>query len=310
VQGSEATNVDMIKKWLDAGALAVPAGYRLYGPEWSRHMRIKVAADAQEPFFTPEEMEEFQDKVMGWLPYKKAKLQAAIDKKDFTTEVAAGDIPRRDLDRKPGAEQRYGGHSMTIVGYTDKAFIVKNSWGEEWGNRGYCFISFDYHRLYCWHCARIESVKTRIPALSPFEKTKRIRESEYRMRLQPVTDQRGERWRISVLAMDSRDPMLEAIDYRLETKGASGDWHKAGQWTVVKKGALGAFDYDPGFLLELSPQQVASLTENASELRWVVGFGHFPLGDRARIEEAEFLATKTFGTMPSHPKAAVELAPR
>ncbi len=38
-----------------------------------------------------------------------------------------------------------GGHAMLIVGYdnTERVFIVRNSWGEEWGERGYCRIPFD-----------------------------------------------------------------------------------------------------------------------------------------------------------------------
>jgi len=38
---------------------------------------------------------------------------------------------------------RRGGHAMKIVGYTDTHFIVKNSWGNSWGEAGYCYIGFD-----------------------------------------------------------------------------------------------------------------------------------------------------------------------
>jgi len=31
-------------------------------------------------------------------------------------------------------------HAVTIVGYTDKAWIVKNSWGTEWGDNGYIYL--------------------------------------------------------------------------------------------------------------------------------------------------------------------------
>jgi C1A family cysteine protease len=33
-----------------------------------------------------------------------------------------------------------GGHAVTIVGYTDGAWIVKNSWGGNWGSRGYFYM--------------------------------------------------------------------------------------------------------------------------------------------------------------------------
>jgi uncharacterized tellurite resistance protein B-like protein len=40
----------------------------------------------------------------------------------------------------------HGNHAMLCVGYsdTDKMFIVRNSWGERWGDGGYCYIPYDY----------------------------------------------------------------------------------------------------------------------------------------------------------------------
>lgn len=37
-----------------------------------------------------------------------------------------------------------GGHAMLIVGFDDKNFIVRNSWGEGWGDKGYCYIPHEY----------------------------------------------------------------------------------------------------------------------------------------------------------------------
>jgi len=37
-----------------------------------------------------------------------------------------------------------GGHCMLIVGSEGSNFIVRNSWGEGWGDRGYCYIPHDY----------------------------------------------------------------------------------------------------------------------------------------------------------------------
>jgi len=38
-----------------------------------------------------------------------------------------------------------GGHAITMVGYDDsaKAWIVRNSWGEEWGEKGYFRVAYD-----------------------------------------------------------------------------------------------------------------------------------------------------------------------
>tara|TARA_B100001094_G_scaffold327518_1_gene385932 strand:+ start:7495 stop:8247 length:753 start_codon:yes stop_codon:yes gene_type:complete len=35
-----------------------------------------------------------------------------------------------------------GGHAMTVVGYGNNNFIVRNSWGDDWGNKGYCKFPF------------------------------------------------------------------------------------------------------------------------------------------------------------------------
>jgi len=39
-----------------------------------------------------------------------------------------------------------GGHAMVIVGWseTKQAFEVRNSWGEDWGVKGYCWMDKDY----------------------------------------------------------------------------------------------------------------------------------------------------------------------
>lgn len=41
-----------------------------------------------------------------------------------------------------------GGHAMLVVGYDDarSAFRVMNSWGQEWGDRGFFWIDYDYFR--------------------------------------------------------------------------------------------------------------------------------------------------------------------
>lgn len=59
-----------------------------------------------------------------------------------------GKVPFPNFSRfslKP-VEEYKGGHAMVIVGYLDKeqVFIVRNSWGEEWGDMGYCYIPYEY----------------------------------------------------------------------------------------------------------------------------------------------------------------------
>ncbi len=44
------------------------------------------------------------------------------------------------------SRESHGGHAMTAVGYSDKerVFIVRNSWGDRWGDQGYCYMPYDY----------------------------------------------------------------------------------------------------------------------------------------------------------------------
>ncbi len=61
-----------------------------------------------------------------------------------------------DQHRKPGlvpeptpkevSRASHGGHAMLCVGYSDKdqVFIVRNSWGPGWGDKGYCYIPYSY----------------------------------------------------------------------------------------------------------------------------------------------------------------------
>ncbi|MFW5804462.1 MAG: C1 family peptidase, partial [bacterium] len=49
-------------------------------------------------------------------------------------------------DNEDVLRDRHGLHAMLCVGYSDeeKCFIVRNSWGKNWGDKGYCYIPYDY----------------------------------------------------------------------------------------------------------------------------------------------------------------------
>ena len=61
-----------------------------------------------------------------------------------------------DKQRKPGmvpmptdkesSRESHSGHAMLCVGYsdTDEVFIVRNSWGSDWGDGGYCYMPYRY----------------------------------------------------------------------------------------------------------------------------------------------------------------------
>ncbi len=35
-----------------------------------------------------------------------------------------------------------GGHAMTVVGYNSEGFIIRNTWGTSWGDKGYCIYPY------------------------------------------------------------------------------------------------------------------------------------------------------------------------
>ncbi len=53
-----------------------------------------------------------------------------------------GVVPLPNLKR----ETCLGGHEMCIIGYNDtkQVFIVQNSWGIGWGDKGYCYMPYSY----------------------------------------------------------------------------------------------------------------------------------------------------------------------
>ena len=59
--------------------------------------------------------------------------------------ISTGRIP----DPKP-SESIVGGHAVCIVGYDDarRRFKFENSWGADWGDKGYGYVSYDYVQKY------------------------------------------------------------------------------------------------------------------------------------------------------------------
>jgi C1A family cysteine protease len=54
----------------------------------------------------------------------------------------------RTIDRLGPAERSYGNHAVCIIGYVEddgeEWFVVQNSWGEGWGERGLALMSERY----------------------------------------------------------------------------------------------------------------------------------------------------------------------
>ncbi|NLD95261.1 MAG: cysteine protease [Fibrobacter sp.] len=59
-----------------------------------------------------------------------------------------------DIPFPEGGDQLIGGHAVVAVGYDDKrkigketgALLIRNSWGKEWGDKGYGWLPYEYVR--------------------------------------------------------------------------------------------------------------------------------------------------------------------
>lgn len=65
-----------------------------------------------------------------------------VQESTFCSEV----LPGAMVPMITGYESDLGGHAMCCVGYdmTKNVFIVRNSWGPNWGDNGYCYFPIDY----------------------------------------------------------------------------------------------------------------------------------------------------------------------
>jgi hypothetical protein len=62
-----------------------------------------------------------------------------------------------------------GGHALCVVGYNKDGFIIRNSWGTDWGQNGYCIMSYDDFGLQweLWTTVDARSYNPPVPPTPP-----------------------------------------------------------------------------------------------------------------------------------------------
>lgn len=125
---------EYVRNLLLKGYKAIPVGYQLYGPQWQKLQdNDTLAID----IFRCGYAVEINSSLYS---LSKAKEMLGLD---FYSAVST-----RNIVKAGRSSYDYSGHAVTIVGATDDHFIIKNSWGTDWGNNGYALVSFDFHRLF------------------------------------------------------------------------------------------------------------------------------------------------------------------
>lgn len=69
-----------------------------------------------------------------------------------TSEMRNSEIRKNSFYFKPSPySPKTGGHAMVVVGFDDtkETFEILNSWGTDWGNKGYCYVSYSDYADYC-----------------------------------------------------------------------------------------------------------------------------------------------------------------
>lgn len=134
--GADAQNSEWIKSMLDNGVKAIPVSYNVNGKYWSSHQGSRDRKIDPVDFLTIIE----GDNKYG---FKVAKLK--YGERELFSRLQSGTLDAYYSDTSLAA---IDGHAVAIVGYDENGFLIKNSWSSKWGDNGYGWISFDYHRLF------------------------------------------------------------------------------------------------------------------------------------------------------------------
>lgn len=307
LEGDEVRDIERVKRELSDGRLAIPVIYQINGPAWSdlpKHANTDRAG--RRDIIHPGMMHEFKPPDADPMPYNLARLEAARRGVKLVDVVLKGEW----LVRKPFDEAGYGGHAVTIVGFDDYGFIIKNSWGTGWANDGYARVSFDYHQLYATEAVLIDRVTIQPPNPSPLVKTRSIREARWHLKVHPGIarlDDAGRpsiAWMLSVWALEPREPDCEIVEYSVAMQSAPGQPMQELLRRVV---AAGAVENRNGMPLTL-PDDVHARLADAALVYVTVRFGDLPLGPDD-LAAARYLAEHRFVFPASQITGARDFAP-
>ncbi|MBC7914154.1 MAG: hypothetical protein H7Y07_08525 [Pyrinomonadaceae bacterium] len=102
------------------------------------------------------------------------------------------------------------GHAVTIVGYDESGFIIKNSWGKVFGDQGYARVSYNYHKLMARRMFALKKVRFIRPAQYA------VANNNTDIRLKVIPQGMGNGVSFSIFCMDKNfDPSISTTTYRI-----------------------------------------------------------------------------------------------
>lgn len=294
-------DVAKLKALFDAGTLAIPVGYRVHATNWSNLAETgNTGADNRRLYVHPGMMERFRRGDGPWMDYAAAMLTCLKSGETLVAGIENGTWGREPV----GPDEEYCGHAVLLVGYDERGFVAKNSWGPEWGDRGFCRITWDYHRLYAVQGLVIERARLRAPSLNPFETTARIRAGAFRLKVQPRGKADTAHWQLSSWMLEPRDALFERVEYTVMRPGSDGAWT-----TITTEVAdAGASTDRTGAPVVLRGEALAAAMR-ASAVKVVVRIGTRASADPADLASTTWVRTVEFAPFAPALQGAVDLGP-
>ncbi len=131
--------LDVARKYGSVREQVLPFSGKLFAGEeeafYARAARFKIASYFNLTLRRPADIKEWR----RWLATKGPILtRLNVDQTWYDASDTDGNL---DTYRR---ETAGGGHAIALVGYTPDRFIVRNSWGTSWGDRGFAYASLAY----------------------------------------------------------------------------------------------------------------------------------------------------------------------
>jgi hypothetical protein len=143
------------------------------------------------------------------------------------------DLGSKIWTSSPGKSE--GGHAMTLVGWDDskKAFKIANSWGKEWGENGYGWVSYD-------HLKKLLTDSPTIGVLFPNERQKTLFS-----KLTPSSCGNASWGEVEIENKTSNEVAIELIGKNYSNKKTTIDANDNEQYITVPKGEVKVKVLDP-----------------------------------------------------------------